>query len=76
MTRVSELEQAWRQIAGMLDREDVPWQRVADLTEESLDLGENLLRVWSEVEGVAAQAQAAGASLTSSPASSRNTATR
>ena len=44
MTRVSELEQAWRQIAGMIDREDVPWQRVAHLTEESLDLGENLLR--------------------------------
>ncbi len=44
MTRVSEIEQAWRQIAGMIDREDVPWQRVADLTEESLDLGENLLR--------------------------------
>ena len=44
MTRVSEIEQAWRQIAGMIDREDVPWQSVAHLTEESLDLGENLLR--------------------------------
>ena len=44
MTKVAELEREWRQIAGMIDRRDVPWQRVASLSEQSLDLGEDLLR--------------------------------
>ena len=44
MTKVAELEKEWRQIAGMIDRRDVPWKRVAHLSEQSLDLGEDLLR--------------------------------
>ena len=44
MTKVAELEKEWRQITGMIDRRDVPWQRVAHLSEQSLDLGEDLLR--------------------------------
>ena len=44
MTKVAELEKEWRQITGMIDRRDVPWQRVAHLSEQALDLGEDLLR--------------------------------
>ena len=44
MTKVAELEKEWREVAGMIDRRDVPWQRVAHLSEQSLDLGEDLLR--------------------------------
>lgn len=44
MTRVADLEQQWREIAGLIDRRDVPWQRASRLSEQSLDLGEDLLR--------------------------------
>ena len=44
MTRVAELDNQWREIAGKIDSRDVPWQQVARLSEQSLDLGEDLLR--------------------------------
>jgi hypothetical protein len=44
MTRVAELENQWREIAGKIDNREVPWQQVARLSEQSLDLGEDLLR--------------------------------
>ena len=44
MTRVSELAREWRQLAGLVDRDDVPWERVSSASERALDLGEDLLR--------------------------------
>lgn len=44
MTRVADLAREWRQVAGLVDRDDVSWERVSNLSERALDLGEDLLR--------------------------------
>jgi hypothetical protein len=54
MTRVAELEHAWREVAGKIDSREVSWNEVAQLSERSLDLGEDLIRTpASELKDVA-----------------------
>ncbi len=44
MTQVAELEQKWRNAAGLIDSADTPWESVKGLSDQAWNLGIELLR--------------------------------
>ena len=43
MTQVTELEQKWRAITGLMDNAQTPWEKIRDLSDQASTLGLELM---------------------------------